>query len=368
MQPYRPALRFKQGEYRAAHALSPDMQKYLRPFFVVPPPKESDPELGRAPTVDEIGYLLGERLGKFWPLASAYLDTQYVAASLGEGGLRRLFRTARLRNSKLIAVVRSADLLNPFWREFILATTPRLAIHLPFEDFEPDLMEEGIKALGISAQDCEIFVDFTGAELEPEMATEPIAGTLEAIADVAPWGAVIFQASNFPTTNPAEDGKTVEVPRHEWEIFRRLLADKAIPAERLGFSDFGADCGKIAFRRSGGGGAPIRHIRYSTERSVIVVRGTKTGNQGEVMRGVFNRVASHPDFAGQAFSPADRQLWEASKGLVGSGNASTWRQMNMTHHMARVLRDLGQLAGLSFGDGLVSVEREQVPLFDDLPE
>ena len=229
-------------------------------------------------------------------------------------------------------------------------------------------MEEGIKALGISAQDCEIFVDFTGAELEPDIATDSIAGTLETVADVAPWGAVIFQASNFPTTNPAEDGETVEVPRHEWEIFRRLLTEKTIPAERLGFSDFGADCGKIEFRRSGGGGAPIRHIRYSTERSVIVVRGTMSGSQSDVMRGVFNRVVSHPDFAGQAFSPADRKLWEASKGLVNQGNASTWRQMNMTHHMARVLRDLGQLAGLSFADGSVSVEREQLTLLDDLPD
>ena len=52
MQPYRPALRFKQGEYRAAHALPLDMQEHLRPYFIVPPPKESDPELGRAPTVD----------------------------------------------------------------------------------------------------------------------------------------------------------------------------------------------------------------------------------------------------------------------------------------------------------------------------
>lgn len=47
MLPYRPSLRFKQGEYRAAAGIAPDMKKYLRPYFIVPPLKEVDPEKGR---------------------------------------------------------------------------------------------------------------------------------------------------------------------------------------------------------------------------------------------------------------------------------------------------------------------------------
>lgn len=362
MQPYRPALRFKQGEYRAAHALQSDMKRYLRPFFIVPPPKEHDPELGRAPTVDEIGHLSGERLGRFWPLAPAYLDTQYVIPALGDEGLKRLFKTARGRNPKLIAVVPICDLLNPLWRELVLSSSPRLAIHLPFEDFDPDALAKGVSSLGISAQDCEIFVDFTGGELDPEIAVEAIAGTLEMAADVAPWGGVIFQASNFPTTNPAEDGKTYEVARHEWTIYERLLRECSIPKDRLGFSDFGADCGKIAFPRSGGGGRPIPHIRYTTTTSTVVVRGLKKGNQSDTMIDVFRRTVDRSDYAGQAFSPADRRIWEASRGLIGPGNASIWREWNMTHHMTRVLRDLGQLAGVAFSDGPVTVEDEQTAL------
>ncbi len=45
MLPYRPALRFKQGEYNAAGRIRPAMQKYVRPFFILPPLVEKGPEL-----------------------------------------------------------------------------------------------------------------------------------------------------------------------------------------------------------------------------------------------------------------------------------------------------------------------------------
>ncbi len=46
MLPYRPALRFKQGEYLAAARIPREIQKYIEPYFIIPPPKERDPEKG----------------------------------------------------------------------------------------------------------------------------------------------------------------------------------------------------------------------------------------------------------------------------------------------------------------------------------
>ena len=103
MLPYYPALRFKQGEYRACWRIAPDIQRYVLPRFVIPPPKERDPETGSPLTPDEIAHFTGDRIGKHWPLHKAFLDPQYVATALGDAGIKRLFRIAQSRNPNLTA-------------------------------------------------------------------------------------------------------------------------------------------------------------------------------------------------------------------------------------------------------------------------
>ena len=111
MLPYRPALRFKQGEYNAAGRIRPTMQKHVRPYFILPPLIEKDPELGRVLTHDEIAYVTGERIGKHWPRYPAYMDAQYVMREPSDEGISRLFQVARARNPNLIAVIPASDLV-----------------------------------------------------------------------------------------------------------------------------------------------------------------------------------------------------------------------------------------------------------------
>jgi hypothetical protein len=47
IQTYSPVLRLKQGEYTALREIGSDVSERLLPLFVIPPPKERDPELGR---------------------------------------------------------------------------------------------------------------------------------------------------------------------------------------------------------------------------------------------------------------------------------------------------------------------------------
>jgi len=45
------------------------------------------------------------------------------------------------------------------------------------------------------------------------------------------------------------------------------------------------------------------------------------------------------------------------------GNPSMWREWNMAHHMVRVVRDLGAMAGITFAEGPVTTVPEQASLF-----
>lgn len=365
MLPYRPALRFKQGEYNAAGRIRPAMQQYVRPYFILPPIIEKDPEMGRVLTHDEIAYVTGERIGKHWPRLPAYMDAQYLMSAPDDVALRRLYKVARARNPNLIAVIPAADIANPVWRDLLLSTYPRAAIHIPAEDWDGDTLRSGLAEIGLEASDCEVFIDFAGLELDPDIATEVVSGAFDDLSEVANWGCIIFQGSNFPTTNPAEPDSTQLVPRHEWTIFNSAVRTCGVPVERLGFSDFGADCGQINFPKKKGGAIPIPHVRYTTATSTVVVRGKASGKQSAVMTEVLTTLVARSDFAGKSFSYADRRMWEVANGKATAGNASQWREWNMAHHITRVVHDLALISGIQFEEETEQPEPEQIDLFSD---
>lgn len=365
MLPYYPGLRFKQGEYTAAGKLPADVQRFIEPRFVLPSLTETDPALERRPTVDEIAYLTGDRVRKHWPIRRAFLDTHFIARDLGDLGLLRLFRTVWGRNTQIVPVARLTDLVNPLFRNLRCSGTTKLAVLVGDEEADGEAITEALRTAGLEASDCIIFVDFTGAPLDPKIATGSVSGVLERVSDVGPWQRVVFQASNFPDKNAAAPGQTELIPRHEWDVFHGALKECSIPPDRLGYGDFGADHGKMVFPRKKGGGRAHRQLRYTTATGTLVVRGADTGKDADVMADVCKRIVDSKHFAGQAFSEADDRIYCLAKGIKPRpGSASNWREWNMLHHMIRVIRDLGALAGAEFAPGRITADAGQHSLFE----
>ncbi|MBX5272618.1 hypothetical protein HJB99_28820 [Rhizobium sp. NLR17b] len=363
MLPYHPALRFKQGEYLATSRIARDVQRHIQPRFILSPPKERDSEKGKPLTEEEIATLTGERIAKHWPLYPAYLDAQYVAPFLNDEGLKTLFRIAQRKNEQLAVVASVQNLHNPIYREFLRASTPRIAVYLPYEGIDIDALLKGVEALGCEPKDCALFVDFTKAPLSMEGVSGSVAGVFDTLGSAAQWARIIFQASSFPSKNPAETDGKCEIPRHEWNVFLAALKECSVEPSVIGYGDFGADNGEIRFKRKGGGSAPIRHLRYTGKRVTIVIRGKETGKQSDVMKTVCERVLSSGHFAGQSYSYADDMIWRVAKGLSNAGTPSMWREWNMAHHLSRVVKDLGALSEVSFAEGPVSRTVQQFSLF-----
>lgn len=363
MLPYYPGLRLKQGEIFAASKLPPEFQAHVEPFFVVPPPKEYDHELGHIPTVQEIAYITGERIGKYWPMKRAYLDTQYIAEDLGENGLRTLFRRAQDRNPSIVPVAKIGDLHKPLFRDIQCGNDVKLAITVGYEEIDPVALTEGLKAVGLSAEDCLLFINFTGAPLDPEISVGSISAIFDLCSELGHWKRIVFQGSNFPSKNPAKHGQDVFVQRNEWAVFHAALKESGIPPDQLGYGDFAADCGEMNFPRKNGGARAIRHLRYTTKTHTLVVRAQQEGTDSILMRNVCQRILSSGHFAGQAFSSADDKIFRIANGLDGPGNASMWREWNTSHHITRVVRDLGAMAGIKFSDTPVTTFKQ-----DDLFE
>lgn len=364
MLPYYPGLRFKEGEYVAAGKLPGDVQRYVEPRFVLPSLTEPDPAMDRLLTLDEIAHVTGDRVGKHWPLRRAFLDTHFIARDLGDVALLRLFRTVWGRNPKIVPVARLSDLFNPVFLKLRCNGPTKLAVLVGYEEANAELIANALKFAELEPSECVIFVDFTGAPLDPKIATGSVSGVLDLVGEVGLWQRVVFQASNFPIKNPAAPGKTELIPRHEWDVFHAALEECGIPPDRLGYGDFGADHGTMAFPRRKGGGRAHRQLRYTSVADTLVVRGADTGSDASAMADVCKRIVESEHFAGQAFSEADDRIYCLGKGILsGPGNASNWREWNMLHHMMRVVRDLGALADVKFDLGRTTPEIVQESLF-----
>lgn len=363
MLPYYPALRAKPGEFAACGRLAARYQGHICPRFVVPPPSEADPEKGRAPTLEEIGYMMGDRLGKSWPHRRAFLDPQLAAEALGDAGIATLFRIATAVNPRLLPVLRIADLSNPARQALLRDGSVKVGIYMDFEEVDPAALLDKVKRAGLRSEECVLFVDFTGAPLGEDFA--PAIGEIfDQLDGAARWGKIVYQASAYPDKLPVGANESTLIARAEWTTFLAALKETGVQPDRLAYGDFGADCGRMVFPRGKGGGRPRPHLRYTGKTHTLVVRGSDSGAFTPTMRNVCTQITESKEYCGRSFSYADDRIWRNAKGMTDScGDATGWRELNTAHHLVRIIQDLGAISGVAFEGDAVSEFAEQGSLF-----
>jgi hypothetical protein len=219
-----------------------------------------------------------------------------------------------------------------------------------------------VDRLGLAPEDCLVIADFHDADFaNAERVAPVIAGVLEMLQASAPWQQIVFQGTNFPEKNPAEPGLHAMVPRNEWIAWQQAVRFDPQTADHMIFGDYAADCAKIAFK-GGGGAPPIRHYRYATPRAWRVQRGTDQGTCSAIMRKVCENILASGDFAGRTFSSADDYIFRTANNAGGPGRATDWRAVNTTHHITRVVTDLGMIRGVRFTRAVVDALDEQMRL------
>ena len=370
---YVPALRLKQGEYRGLRRLATEVADKIVPRLVVPPPKERDPEKYRLLTKDEIVYETGRRIADHWKMREAFLDVRFLFAEFGEldcvEWLPRMFDVARKAHAQPIPVMGLADALGSRTVAFRLALATdeatKVAIRVDFGEFDRDLgsrLAAVLSALGVTPEECAVLIDFSDADFSDALAVAGIAqAALEDLQSIGRWRHVVFQGTNYPEVNPAESDGVAVIPRNEWLAWKKAIQLDGASPEHLVFGDYGADCAKFEFKKASGG-IPIRHYRYATPDNWLVVRGTAEGQAETVMRGVCERILRSGKFAGRGFSSADDYIFKTAKGWDGPGNGSTWREVNTAHHITRVVRDIGDIKGMTFTETTFSDPADQLSL------
>jgi hypothetical protein len=373
---YVPALRLKQGEYRGLQRLSPDIAEKILPRLVIPPPKERDPEKGRPLTKDEIVYETGRRIAAHWPLRDALLDVRFLFKELGEiesaEWLPRIFDVAREAGARPIPMAALSDTVAPrivgMRQTLASGGATKIGIRVEYTEIDEDLpakIAALMGALGVSPNECTVLADFADADFSnPEAVADIAQRALEDLQGIGRWRQVVFQGTNYPSVNPAKPNCNEVVPRNEWLAWKTAIKLDGKSPDHLIFGDYGADCAEFKFSKKSGG-IPIRHYRYATLESWLVVRGVSAGATDVVMRDVCQRILASGQFSGREFSSADDYIFRTAKGWGGPGNGSTWREINTAHHITRVVRDIGTIKGMSFADAKVSNPVDQLLLFNE---
>ncbi len=372
---YVPALRLKQGEYRGLRRLSPDIADKILPRLVIPPPKERDPEKRRPLTKDEVIYETGRRIAAHWPLRNALLDVRFLFKDFGEiesaEWLPRIFDVAREAGARPIPMVDLSDARTPrivgARQTLAKDETSKIGIRVEYTEIDDDLPEKItalMMALGVRPNECTVLADFADADFSnPEAVADIAQRAVEDLQFIGRWHQIVFQGTNYPVVNPAQPNSNKVIPRNEWLAWKTAIRLDGKSSNHLLFGDYGADCAEFKFSNKSGG-IPIRHYRYATPGSWLVVRGETTGKTDQVMQDVCQRILASGLFAGRQFSSADEYIYRTAKGWDGPGNGSTWREINTAHHITRVVRDIGTIKGMSFFDVKVSDPTDQFSLFD----
>jgi hypothetical protein len=371
---YDPALRMKAGELEGLGGLAPDIADRTLPRMIVPPPEERDENLQAALFEIEAQPEIGKTLAAVWPRRDVLIDPTFLLDEFERSRsgmwLPKMIESAWKRDVQAIPLAQADDFLADDVEAFKAAASHpgaiKLGILIPSDDLTDvevlNLVIDKLSGIGLDPKNCLITADFSEADFtQPDFVAEVIEGVLDTLKESALWKQVVFQGTNYPEKNPALPGGYYQIPRNEWIAWRRAVKFDPQTAEEMIFGDYAADCAKMKF--GGKGGRAIRHYRYATSDAWYIQRGQDTGTHDENMRAVCMGIVASGLFAGREFSSADDQIYLNSRGLTGPGNAKNWRAVNTTHHITRVVTDIGAVRGVTFAKKVVSEPGEQIDMF-----
>lgn len=154
---------------------------------------------------------------------------------------------------------------------------------------------------------------------------------------------VTLLATSFPDTLANMASPVQHFTRHEWVLFKAVIAALPSGVRRPAFGDYGIAAitfaeGDMRFMR----GSP--NIRYTIDDAWIVVR-AKGGPRGsnQAYPALCGLVIGSGAYLGSDFSAGSAYIANCQSGAATRGNPTTWKWVATNHHITKVLDDLSSV-------------------------
>ncbi|MDI5961200.1 beta family protein [Streptantibioticus silvisoli] len=190
----------------------------------------------------------------------------------------------------------------------------------------------------------DLLLDMAGVLADRPDAGKEALRALDALVPLAPWRTVATIAGGVrPATLDMVDPGLREEPRTEWEMWREVADSGRACLPLLTYGDYGVLSAAALARdaRSGNGGPPWGVLRYTTERSHVLVK-TLAKGEGRIAhnRAAAQQLTALPDFRGAVAGAAEVWLRDCASGVGGTGNFGTWNWVGNAQHMTYVVNSL----------------------------
>jgi hypothetical protein len=219
---------------------------------------------------------------------------------------------------------------------------------------EADDMERGpqlgsalltlVSELGAIPQDVDLVVDFSdlgsSSAMPYAIASAAVINSLPAIKD---WRTLTLAGSAFPVNLSQFTAHVPEItPRTEWRVWTQVVSNPdlvRLPA----FGDYAvqhpepSEINPKLMKMSA-------QLRYARQDDWLIFKGRNVRDYGhDQFTKICEGLAKMPDFRGAAFSWGDKYIADCAAGTDGPGNATTWRKVATSHHLAVVSAQLASL-------------------------
>lgn len=349
---YIPVLRWKMAERRALAQMLPPDRRFLTPLIellprnFVPTKKNprSDPDLAMRDIVAELFGICGKR-----PL---FIDLLHLTNQPDSPTALRLF-SAHARSWGLVAIPVTGIERSPQYQGAMASIVPQSALGISLRIRREDLDDPEVNAkigrllsqLRLRPRDVDLIVDLKIVTQADDSAFDLPYSRLAQLAD---WRTFTILGGAFPKDLQGMRPGQYLLSRLEWRNWNPRSSSSRFP--RLpAFGDYTVQ--HPIFAEPPWNANFSASIRYATEADWIIMRGEGVRNEGGAGYAQWPANAQllleRPEFCGSNFSAGDRYIAAMAAQSTNTGNARTWIQAGINHHLVFVARQIASLNGLS---------------------
>jgi len=360
---YVPCLRWKQGEYQAVLRLPDTTKRVFMPLIEVPGIGWDFEEKKAKKTIDEHLDPFTKRVRKKWGNSPCFVDFNLIKTTERmENGLHPVcFVFDGLREMQCSAIpVTGVDRDSAYQEEIkkiLNKDNSGVCLRIKIEQAARSSVQEEVDslltALGIQAVECDLILDL-GAPTN-FVPLEGFSKAIQAIVNDLPylnkWRTFTVLGTSFPKTMSGIKKGGEVVIRHEWQLYKMLVAGFRKAGLRLPtFGDYAINHPEIPeldWRVV----KPSASIRYTIDDHWYIVKGDNVRDEKygkfKQYRKLSRIVLDSRYYCDSTFSWGDNYIQECADGTGKTGHLPMWRQVGTNHHIEKVTQDIA-----SFYDSL----------------
>jgi hypothetical protein len=355
---YVPCLRWKKGEYQAVRELSGRARSTITPLIEVAEPGYDFEKEKAAKSLDEHLAPFAKRVDEYWKGRPCFVDFNWIDPKERLAGGRHPveFVFGELKARGCVAVPVTGLKRDRAYRravEDVISRDKRgLCLRLELGEVGTGDLKGPIDALlsrAIRPNVCDLILDLGAPNFDPVNGfAKLVESVIRRLPYLQDWRTFTLMGTSFPATMAGIKTSPTRVPRSEWLLYRVVAGN--LSEMKLRVPSFGDYC--INYPRALPMDMrllkPSASIRYTTEEDWFIVKGPNVReNQFGQYQSHCRTVMNCCDYFGPGFSSGDRYISECAKGVVSTGNLTTWRQVGTNHHLEVVAHGIANFFGAS---------------------